>query len=680
MLITRLVGSAFAFGLASVGLAAQGDSIPPPPAAIARANFDTSCAPCKDFYRYVNGAWLDRTAIPPQFPEYGIFREIQNRTEALLRSILNQAALEATTTADPTTRRIGTFYRACMDTARIESAGLSPLLPRIRQLDSLRDRRAIMAELGALQRDGVDAGVPIFAVPGLHNSSITALYLYQGGLGLPDRDFYLRADTTLARIRSDYQAHLGRLLALASGTRHEDEMAAQVMAIETALARAAQPAQELREITKIDHPMSGRDLQRLAPGLDWPGFFHAVGVAAPDTMIVATPPLITLLDSLVRSAPLEAWRAYLKARLLETVAEALHAPFQREHLALLRLTSGETELRPRWQRCVIATDGALGEALGQAYVARAFTPQAKARALELVQNLRAAMADRLRALTWMSDSTKRAALAKLAALTTKIGYPDRWRDYSALEIAPDLYVLNVLRARRFETARQLTKVGKAVDRAEWVMTPPTLDAYSNPLNVEIVFPAGILQPPFFDATTDDAVNYGAIGAVIGHEITHEFDDQGRMFDAKGNLVNWWTSADSAEFVRRAALIARQYSGYVAVDTLHVNGQLTLGENIADIGGLIIAHDAWRRSLQGKPEPAPIDGFTAEQRFFLAWASGWREKIRPETLRSRVLSNPHSPPMWRVDGVVQHLAAFQMAFGCHAGDPMYRPPEERMQIW
>ena len=679
MPVTRSARWAFAFLFTVRPLAAQ-DSVPPPPIAIARANMDTTCAPCADFFRYANGAWLDKTAIPPQFASYGIGRQMVDRTDAQLHIILEDARRQQGTT-DATTRRVGTFYGSCMDTARIERAGAQPLQAALRRIAELRDRHSLMGELGALQHDGVDAGVPVVVFASLHSSAVTALYLAQGGIGLPDRDFYLRDDTTLARIRAAYQTHLARLLALGTGTsRPDDGAAAQVMAIETALARAAQPAQDARVPANIDHPMTRQAIQRLGPTLDWSAFYHALGATPPETVTVVTPAEVTMLDSLARATPLEAWHAYLEARLLETGAPALSAAFQREGLALRTLVSGETELRPRWQRCAVATDNAIGEALGQLYVAQEFTPAAKQRALALVANLRTAMADRIRGLTWMSDSTKRAALVKLAAVTTKIGYPDRWRDYGALELRPDAYVLNLFRANRFELDRQLAKVGKPVDRGEWGMTPPTLDAYSNPLNVEIVFPAGILQPPLFDPAADDAVNYGAIGAVIGHELTHEFDDQGRQFDARGNLTNWWAPADSAAFVQRADVVVREYNGFLAVDTLHINGQLTLGENIADIGGLIIAHDAWRRSLAGKPEPPAIDGFTPEQRFFLSFASSWRSTSRPEVLRTRVLSDPHSPPVWRVNGVVPHLAPFYAAFGCHAGDAMYRPPEARMQIW
>jgi putative endopeptidase len=392
------------------------------------------------------------------------------------------------------------------------------------------------------------------------------------------------------------------------------------------------------------------------------------------------PQELAALDSLIGAAPLEDWRAYLSWRVASFAAPFLSPRFEREHLALRRIISGETRLKPRWQRCLDATDQRIGEALGRAYVRIAFTPEAKARMLDLVGNLRTALRRRLERVPWMSDTTRAFALAKLDSMGTKIGYPDRWRDYSALVARPGSFLENVLAAQRFEMDRQNRRVDGLVDREEWLMTPPTYNAYFNPSNNEIVFPAGILQPPLFDPQADDAVNYGATGATIGHELLHAFDDNGRHFDAEGNLREWWTSADSTRFEHRADVVVAQYNGYVAIDTMRINGRLTLGENLADIGGLMVAYDAWRLALEGKPEPPPIQGFTVEQRFFLAYANSWREKTRPEAERALLVSNPHSPERWRVNGVVGHLEAFGRAFGCKAGDPMVRLPDERLELW
>ncbi len=678
---TALVVASILITSHALGAQQQPEAAPPVTHAVDPTNFDTTCAPCRDFYRFVNGAWLDRTTIPPEYPRYGVGLEQHLRNQAILYDILTVAAREARTTADGTTQRIGAFYASCMDTTRIDRSGLEPLGNLVRRIDGVQERREILPVLGQLQSVAVDAGLPFFAFNAIHNSSMTGAFVWQGGIGLPDRDFYVLHDTAMSRIRAGYLAHMGRLLTLAGTPRSRAEASARaVLRIETALAEGAQSAAAIREPSNFDHPMTVSALKEAGAALDWTGFFAALETPIPDTVTVATPALLGVLDSLVRVTPLADWRAYFRWRLFSTAAPALGPAFQKEALAYQQLVGGVTQLRPRWQRCVAATDNALGEALGQAYVARTFTPSAKTRVLTMVENLRAVIRDRILALTWMSDSTKQAALAKLQVMTVKIGYPDHWRDYSALHLGPDPYVTNLLKANHFEVARQLHKIGQPVDRSEWGMTPSTVDAYSNPLNIEIVFPAGILQPPLFDPAADDAVNYGSMGAVIGHEITHEFDDQGRLFDAHGNLRNWWTSRDSAEFVQRARLVVDQYHSYVAVDTLHINGQLTLGENIADIGGLIVAYEAWRRSLPGGTEPQAIDGFTGRQRFFIAFASSWRSKERPEALRTRTLSDPHSPAYWRVDGVVQHLAAFHEAFGCRPGDGMYRAPEARMQIW
>jgi putative endopeptidase len=426
--------------------------------------------------------------------------------------------------------------------------------------------------------------------------------------------------------------------------------------------------------------MSRSALDTVAPHIEWDRYLAALGVPGLSQLNVMIPGELSGLDSLIGGAPLEDWRAYLRWRAASFAAPFLGPRFEREHLALTRITNGETRLKPRWQRCLTATDQQIGEALGQAYVRVAFPPQAKARMLAMVANLRAALRHRLEHLEWMSDTTRAAALAKLDAMTSKIGYPDRWRDYSRLVVRPGPFLPNLLAAQRFEVERQLARVNGLVDRSEWGMTPPTYNAYHNPSNNEIVFPAGILQPPLFDLSADDAANYGAIGAVIGHEMLHAFDDNGRHFDARGNLREWWTRSDSAGFEQRANVVVAQYGGYVAIDTMHINGRLTLGENLADIGGLTVAYDAWHLALQGKPAPATVDGFTPDQRFFLAFANFWRQKTRPEAQRMYLVSNPHSPERWRVNGTVSNLEAFAKAFGCHAGDPMVRPPAQRLQLW
>ena len=667
--------------LGSSPLFAQHDSVLPPLRAVDRANFDTTCAPCRDFFGYVNGAWLARTTIPPQYSITGVDRDIQDRTEALLRRILDDAARGVDTATDADARLAGLFYGSCMDSARVEREGPAPLKGRLDRIAAIRTRAELVAVMGALEREGVNGALPYFTFPNFKNSAVMGLHLYQGGLGLPDRDFYLRADSQFTAVRREYTAHVGRMLVLLGASKASAEADAQrIVALETAIAHTSIPAQEARAFSRLYHPTAPTQLQRMAPDVDWPRFFQSTSLATPDTINVMIPGFVRGVDSLIRNAPLADWRAYLRWHLASATAPALGTPFQQEALVLRRLIRGETQLKPRWQRCQNATDQAIGEAVGRQYVKVAFPPEAKARMAAMVANLQAAMRERISRLTWMSDSTRAQALAKLEAVVAKIGYPDKWRDYSTLKLTSGPYVSNLLAAQRFENDRRMGKVGKAVDHTEWGMTPPTYNAYYNPSFNEIVFPAGILQPPLFDPKADDAVNYGATGATIGHELTHGFDDQGRHFDAAGNLRDWWTTQDSAQYEKRAQLVVDQYNGYVAVDTFHINGRLTLGENIADIGGLMIAYDAWRKSLAGKPEPSPIDGFTPAQRFFIAYAVSWREKVRPETERTLVVSNPHSSIRWRVNGVVGHLPAFAEAFGCKSGDPLARPPEQQMQIW
>lgn len=654
---------------------------PGPIRAVDPARFDTTCAPCRDFFRYANGGWDARTTIPAQYTSYGTSREVQDRNEALLRRILEDAAREAPPTSDSTTRLVGTFFGSCMDSVRAKREDAAPLAPLLRRIAAIRTRGDVSKVLGAFQHQSVDAGVPIFPFPDLAHSDTLRLNLYQGSFGLPDRDYYLRPDSAFASARKHYRAHMVRMFRLLRETPAEAGADAErVYRLETALATAALPAEQATKFPELHHPVSRSGLDSIAPHVDWSRYLAALGLPALTQLNLMIPGELAGLDSLMGNAPLADWRAYLRWRAASFAAPYLSPRFEQEHLALSRITRGETRLKPRWQRCLIVTDQEIGEALGQAYVRVAFPPEAKARMLAMVGNLRAALRHRLEHLQWMSDTTRTAALAKLDAMKSKIGYPDHWRDYSRLVVRPGSFLPNLLAAQRFEVERQEARVNGLVDRSEWGMTPPTYNAYHNPSNNEIVFPAGILQPPLFDLSADDAVNYGGIGAVIGHEMLHAFDDNGRHFDAHGDLREWWTRSDSVGFEQRANVVVAQYNGYVAIDTMHINGRLTLGENLADIGGLTVAYDAWQLSLQGKPAPAPIGGFTPDQRFFLAFANFWREKTRPEAERMYLVSDPHSPERWRVNGTVSNLEAFATAFGCHAGDPMVRPPAQRLQLW
>jgi putative endopeptidase len=653
-----------------------------------RAFIDTTCAPCRDFFTYANGGWLKTATIPAAYASAGAARDLVDRNAEALHRVLDAAAAGVDTARDSTTGKLGAFYASCMDSARAEQAATSPIFDELRAIAAIRKRSALTDAMARLNLLGISAPLYVLAEVDPKESTRNIGQLYQGGLGLPDRDYYLRADPGSDSLRQAYQAHVARtfeLLGDAPGAARS--AAAAVMRFETALAESAMTRVAQRDPEAVYHPKTLRELSALAPAIDWPRYFNALGVAAlaaaksAQTLNVSQPAFLHELSALVDRAPLDEWRAYLQWHLVDNVAPSLSAAFVAENFAFEARLRGVTEPLPRWKRCAAASDDALGDALGKAYVEREFPPASKAHVLEIVNNLQAAFAERIRRLSWMSDSTKAQALIKLGAVLKKIGYPDRWKDYSALAInASAPYATNLLAAQTFDQQRELAKIGQPVDRSEWHMTAPTVNAYYDPTTNEITFPAGILAPPYFDPAADDAVNYGGIGSVIGHELTHGFDDQGRQYDAGGNLRDWWTAADARRFTARADRVVTQYNGYIAVDTLHVNGALTLGENLADIGGLEIAYDAFERSLAGKPRPGNVDGFTPEQRFFLAFAQGWRSLLRPETLRLRTLTNPHSPPHWRVNGSVSNSPEFARAFGCRAGDAMVRTDSLGAAVW
>ena len=646
------------------------------------ANMDTTCAACRDFFRHANGGWIARTEIPGDRPLWGSFSELQDQNFAALREVLTEAAADTGATGDPNRRKLGRFYGSCMDSVRVEREGLRPLQAQLARIDAMRSPADVQAEIARLQQQQVDVGFAFHSQPDAKRSQRTIAQIGQAGLGLPDRDYYVKTDSASEATRKAYVDHVSRMLRLAgSDSATAAGEAARVMALETALAQASMTQEAQRDPEAVYHLTSATELQRATPAIAWDAYFSARRLPKPDAVNVAQPRFLAAVDSLLTGTPMSAWRDYLRWRLIATAAPALSTPFVQESFRFNgTVLQGVKEMRPRWRRCLVATDNAMGEILGQAFVKKHFTPEAKARALEMVNNIRAEFRQRLTRLTWMSEPTKAKAYRKLDAIINKIGYPDKWRDYSALEVSDGPYVTNLFAAGRFESQRDLAKVGRPTDRTEWRMTPPTVNATYNPNYNAITFPAGIMQPPFFDPKADDAVNYGGMGAVIGHEITHGFDDEGRQFDADGNLSGWWDSTDATAFERRAAVLERQAGDYVAVDSLHVNGKLTLGENIADLGGLLIAYGAYERSLRGKPTPSKIDGLTGDQRFFLAWAQIWRTKIRPEYARMLVTVDPHGPAAFRVNGPLSNIPAFAKAFGCKAGDPMVRGDRDRVQIW
>lgn len=677
--VRRLASLALvAFGAATA--VAQAPTVSRP---IDKANMDTTCTPCQDFYRYANGGWQTRATIPAAYAVWGSFQQLSDRNEAVVHDILEDAAKRAPTAkAGSNLWKVGTFYGACMDSAHVEALGRTPLQPTLDVIAAIRTPAQLASAFGDLEQRAGLAPFGFGTGQDPKNSAEMITHAGQGGLGMPERDYYLRTDDKSKALRDRYVEHVRRTLVLIGESETEATTdAARVLALETRLAGASMPRVAMRDPNATLHKMSLAEFQAITPHIDLARFLSQVGARHVTIVNVRQPDFFRTLDTLVTTVPLDDWKAYLRWRAVSTASPALSSPFVNQAFSWQQNLSGAKELRPRWKRCAGATNAVLGEAVGEEYVRRTFTPAAKARALSMVNNLRDALRERIGQLGWMSDSTKRMALVKLDAFTRKIGYPDKWRDYSALHVKPGAYAENLQAATRFANARDWAKLGKPVDRTEWAMTPPTVNAYYSPLLNEIVFPAGILQPPFYDPKADDAVNYGGMGAVIGHEMTHGFDDQGRQFDAVGSLRDWWKAEDAAAYKARAQLVSDQFDRYTILDTAtHVNGKLTLGENIADLGGLTIAYAALQKSMAGKPRPPRIDGFTPEQRFFLSWAQVWREASRPEAARVQVNTNPHAPAQWRVNGPLSNMPEFARAFSCNPGDPMVRPDSLRAQIW
>lgn len=645
------------------------------------SNLDTSCKPCDDFNRFANGGWIQKNPIPPAYPRWGSFNTLSEKNQDVLHGILEDAA-KSHAPKGSNEQKIGDFYASCMDESRIEAEGAKPIQPELARIEKIDTVRELPAEVAHLQKIGARPFFGFFARQDFKNSKDVIGSFNQGGLSLPDRDYYLNDDARSKTIRDEYVKHVAKMFELLGDDVQKAHAEAQaVMNIETALAKASLTRIELRVPEASYHKMTVAELQKIAPNFDWNAYLKDMGEGSLVEVNVGQPKFFEAFSEELKSAPLGDIKTYLRWRVLETTASGLSSKFVEEDFNFSgRVLQGTKEQLPRWKRCVRATDAALGEALGQVYVQKTFTPEAKARALAMVNNLIAALRSDISTLSWMSDATRKEATAKLEAFAKKIGYPDKWRDYSSLNITRGDLIGDRFRVATFSVNYNLNKIGKPVDRTEWGMSPPTVNAYYNPAMNEIVFPAGILQPPFFDPNADDAVNYGGIGAVIGHEMTHGFDDSGAKFDAEGNLRNWFTPEDLKNFQSRAECIQKQFDGYVVDGDVHEKGKLVSGESIADLGGLTIAYAAFEKSLEGKPRPAPIDGFTPEQRFFLAWAQIWAENVRPEYARLQATTDPHPLGKWRVDGPLSNMPQFAQAFGCKAGDPMVRPESERCQIW
>ena len=677
--IVAVVG-VIAVSLAGIGLGGSPHTADRPKSwGFDTANLDTTCKPCDDFYRFAMGGWMKANPIPPEYPIWGSFSQLADRNQKDLREIL-EAAASAKAAPDTNEQKIGDYYASCMDTAAIDAAGSKPIESELTQIAAVQTLADLEAETARLHSKGVGVLFRFNSTQDAKDSTQEIGAAFQGGLGLPEREYYLKQDEKSAKLREAYVKHVANMLTLLGDPADvSGAEAATVVKIETDLATASMKNTDLRDPDKTYHKMTLAELKALTPNFSWDAYFKAVGHPELKMINVGQPDFFKALDAQLTATPIAVWKTYLRWHLVNSAASGLSEKFVSEDFDFRGKTlTGAKEIQPRWKRCVQATDRNLGEALGQVYVQKHFPPAAKARALEMVHNLLAALKDDLQTLPWMGPETRAQATAKLEAFMLKIGYTDKWRDYSRLKIDRSSYAENVARAAEFDFARRLNKIGKPVDRTEWGMTPPTVNAYNNSSMNEIVFPAGIMQPPFYDPNADEAVNYGGMGAVIGHEITHGFDDHGSKFDGKGNLKDWWTPEDLQSFNARAKCVSDQFDGYVVDGDLHENGKLVLGESIADLGGLAIAYAAYEKSLQGKPRPLDRDGFTPEQRFFLGWAQVWGANERIEYARLMANTNPHPLGRFRGNGPLSNMAEFAKAFGCKHGDAMVR--EQACKIW
>jgi endothelin-converting enzyme/putative endopeptidase len=645
---------------------------------IEKQYFSDEVSAGSDFYQYVNDGWLQATDIPADKSDYGTFTVLNDRTQQQVRQLI-EAAADQQAAAGTDTQKVGDFYRSYVDLEARNAAGVAPLTPILEQVDSVTDNQQLAAAMGQLRRDGVVGPFVTYISPDARRSDQYAVYASQSGITLPDRDYYLKDEPRYVELREKLQTYIAEMLAAVDIENAEDKAGA-IFELETKIAEAMWTNVENRDPVNTYNKKTSQEIQSLLSAFSWDAYASAAGIDQQDEFIIRQPSYFESLNTLFAEVPLETWKAYLTYRIVDAYAPATTEELEQRHFEFNGTAiTGVEQQKPLWKRGVETTESSLGEILGKLYVEQNFAPEAKARMEQLVDNLKRAFAARITQLDWMGPGTKKQAMEKLSKFTTKIGYPDKWKDYSMLEIAPDDLVGNLVRSANVEYQRDLDKLGGPIDRTEWFMTPQTINAYYNPVMNEIVFPAAILQPPFFDMQADDAVNYGAIGAVIGHEISHGFDDKGSQYDGTGNLRDWWTIEDRTEFEQRADNLVQQYGQYKPFDDMNVNGELTLGENIGDLGGLSVAYEAYQLSLDGEPAPV-IDGLTGPQRFFLGWSQIWRRKYREPELRRRLLTDPHSPSRYRVNGIVSNLDAFYEAFEIKPGDPMYIAPEDRVRIW
>ncbi len=644
------------------------------------ARIDPGTMACDNFYRYSNGTWLKNTPIPAAFPSWGTWDILVTRNRELARDILVAAANDTTSAKGSSGQLIGDFYSSCMDLDAIEAAGAKPLEPYFKEIDAIQDAKGLQAEIARLHRHGVGAVFQFFAYLDEKNSSINIANVYQGGLGLPNRDYYTKDDDKSKELRAKYIAHVTRMFTLLGDSAEQAKANADtVMKIENRLALASTQPADLRLPANYYNKMSVADADKLMAGFSWADYAARLGTPKFTEINLGQPGFFKEAGKMMSDVAIDDWKTYLRWNVINNFAGRLSKKFDDADFDFYsRTLSGVTEQLPRWRRCSRNSDIYLGEALGQEFIKKNFTPEAKKRMDELITNLFVSYKERINKLDWMSEATRKQALVKLAAIKRKIGYPDKLRGYAGLTIDSHSYFDNMGRITEFLTVRDLKDIGQGPDPTRWGMTAATVNAqYSSNYN-DITFPAGILQPPFFDFKADDAINYGAIGAVIGHELTHGFDDSGSRYDAVGNLKMWWTDADRKLFEEKAECVTTQFDGYEVEKGLFLNGKYTLGENLADLGGLAIAYDAFLKSLEGKKRPPVIDGFTPEQRFFLGWSQVWTENTRPEAARLQAQSNEHSLPEFRVNGPLSNLPEFAKAFGCKTGDKMVR--QKQCKVW
>jgi putative endopeptidase len=645
------------------------------------ANMDTTVSPGENFFRYANGAWLKNTKIPEDQTRWGSFNELIEKTTDTLHALMENVSKDTKATAGSNERMVADFYKSGMDSVQIEQAGLTPMKPILDRIQAITDVPGLLKEIAKEHTEGMGQVFGFGVSPDDKNITNEICQFYQSGLGLSTKDDYFAKDKRSVDNRAAYLKYIeDMLLQMGTDAAAAKQGAQDIMKLETALASASMRPVEMRDPQKLYNKYDLKTLSTQSPNMEWSTMMQDLKVKGQDSVIVGMPAFFKELSKQLKSTPLNVWKQYLAFHAVSDMAAYLSKNLSDLHFAFYGTQlNGQKIQQPRWKRVIRVVDGSIGDALGQLYVKKYFPPEAKKRMMDLVNNLQETFAERIKNLDWMSDVTKQKALAKLNAFTKKIGYPDKWKDYSSITIVPDNYVQNIIDASTFAYNYNINKLGKPVDKTEWGMTPSTINAYYNPGFNEIAFPAGILQFPFFDFNADDAVNYGGIGAVIGHEMTHGFDDQGSQYDAEGYLKNWWTPEDSAKFAAKTNVVRKQFDGYKILDSIPVNGSLTLGENLADLGGVTIAYEAFKKTPQGKGTEK-IDGFTPDQRFFLSWAQVWRGMSRPERAQQMINRDPHSPEQWRCNGPLSNFEPFYKAFNIKEGDKMWRADSIRAKVW